>query len=186
MTRLSVRHAPLAGLCSVRRHILADSRGSFARLFCAEELAEAGWSGSIAQINHSVSRGRGVIRGLHYQQPPAAEMKLVTCVRGAVLDVAVDLRAGSATLLRVHAERLDADQGAALLIPPGFAHGFQTLSDEVELIYCHSHPFDPAAERGVHPFDPLIGIAWPEPVGMMSDRDRNHPLLTPAFQGLEI
>ena len=118
----------------VQRQPLQDARGLFERMFCADELAAAGWTQPIAQINHSVTRQRGSVRGLHYQRPPHAEMKLVSCLRGEVWDVAVDLRAGSPTFLQWHAEHLSPSNACALLIPPGFAHGFQALTDDAELL----------------------------------------------------
>jgi dTDP-4-dehydrorhamnose 3,5-epimerase len=116
--------------------------------------------------------------------PPHAEMKLVSCLHGEVWDVAVDLRAGSPTFLQWHAERLSADNGHALLIPEGFAHGFQALSDEVELLYCHSAAYSAAAERGLHPQDAVLGIAWPLTITEMSTRDAAHPQLDAHFTGL--
>jgi dTDP-4-dehydrorhamnose 3,5-epimerase len=136
----------LRGLVAVQRHRLADARGSLSRLFCAQELAAAGWAWPVVQINHTVTLHRGAVRGMHYQRAPHTEAKLVSCLRGAVWDVAVDLRAGSPTFLQHRALELSADNGTALLIPPGFAHGFQALSDGVELLYFHSAAHAPAAE----------------------------------------
>ncbi len=183
---LTVTDLPLAGLKRVQRQLRADARGVFARLFCAQELAGAGWTVPVAQINHSLTRGRGTVRGLHYQRAPQAEMKLVSCVRGEVWDLAVDLRAGSPTFLRWHAERLSAADGTALLIPAGFAHGFQALSDEAELVYCHSAPYAPQAEAGLHVQDPRLAIAWPLPVQGLSPRDAGFAPLTPDFEGVEL
>ena len=183
---LTIIDLPLAGLKRVQRRLHADERGVFARLFCAEELAPAGWRGSIAQINHSLTRMRGTVRGLHYQRTPHAEMKLVSCVRGEVWDVAVDLRAGSPTFLRWHAERLKATEGTALLIPAGFAHGFQVLSEEAELVYCHSAAYAPLAEAGLHVREARLGITWPLPLQGLSARDAGFELLTPAFQGVKL
>lgn len=183
---LTVTDLPLAGLKKVQRRLHADERGVFARLFCAQELAPAGWSSPIAQINHSLTRTRGTVRGLHYQRPPHAEMKLVSCVRGEVWDVAVDLRAGSPTFLRWHAERLNATDGTALLIPAGFAHGFQVLSEEAELVYCHSAAYAPQAEAGLHVREARLGIQWPLPVQGLSVRDAAFELLTPAFEGVKL
>ncbi len=184
MNRFTSTPLPLSGLVRVRRQPLADARGVFERLFCAEELAACGWTQPIAQINHSLTRQAGSVRGLHYQRPPHAEMKLVTCLRGAVWDVAVDLRAGSPTFLHWHAERLDADNASALLIPQGFAHGFQALTPAAELLYCHSHPYTPAAEAGLHPQDARLAIAWPLPVAELSPRDAGHARLTDGFEGM--
>lgn len=154
-------------------------------MFCTVELAAAGWHRPIAQINHTLTLTRGTVRGLHYQHPPYAEIKLVSCIRGDVWDVAVDLRRDSPTFLRWHAERLSADNGVALLIPEGFAHGFQALSDNVELLYCHSAPHHAPAEGGLNPADPLLRITWPLPMVNLSVRDAAHPLLNGYFQGLE-
>ena len=181
---LRITELPLAGLRRVQRTLLADERGVFARLFCAQELAPAGWTGPVAQINHSLTRARGTVRGLHYQCAPHTEMKLVSCVRGEVWDVAVDLRAGSPTFLHWHAEHLGAAEGTAMLIPPGFAHGFQALSDEAELVYCHSTAYAPQAEAGLHVRDARLAIGWPLPVQGLSARDAGFEWLRPDFKGV--
>jgi dTDP-4-dehydrorhamnose 3,5-epimerase len=169
----------------VTRLRMEDERGFLARLFCAEELGDAGWAGPIAQVNLTRTRKAGTVRGMHYQLPPHAERKLVTCVRGEVWDVALDLRAGSPTFLQWHAQPLSEANDTALLLPEGVAHGFQALSDDAELLYCHSRPFTPEAERGIWPLDPRPAIAWPLPVSAMSDRDRQHPALDDAFRGVD-
>lgn len=177
---------PLRGLVRVQRQPLQDARGLFERMFCADELAAAGWTQPIAQINHSLTSQRGSVRGLHYQRPPHAEMKLVSCLRGEVWDVAVDLRAGSPTFLQWHAERLSPGNACALLIPPGFAHGFQALTEDAELLYLHSAAYAPGAEAGLNPLDPCLALPWPLPVGEMSERDRSHALLTASFEGVHL
>lgn len=186
MNRFTVTDLPLPGLKLVERQRLGDARGFFSRLFCAAELRAAGWSKAIAQVNYTHTAKAGTVRGMHFQRPPHAEMKLVSCLRGEVWDVAVDLRAGSKTFLRWHAERLSADNGRALLIPEGFAHGFQTLSDEVELLYCHSAAYAPEAEAGLNPREPRLAIPWPLPVAELSPRDSRHPLLTAQFAGVTL
>lgn len=183
---LRITELPLAGLRRVQRTLLADERGVFARLFCAQELAPAGWSGPVAQINHSLTRARGTVRGLHYQRAPHAEMKLVSCVRGEVWDVAVDLRAGSPTFLHWHAEHLSAAEGTAMLIPPGFAHGFQALSEDAELVYCHSTAYAPQAEAGLHVRDARLSIGWPLPVQGLSARDAGFEWMRPDFKGVAL
>lgn len=184
MTRFLVSDTPIAGLKVVERTRRSDERGFLARMFCAEELAAAGWTRGIAQINHTLTRRRGVIRGMHFQRPPHAEAKLVMCLRGSVWDVAVDLRAGSPTFLRWHAAVLSADNGRALLIPEGCAHGFQALSDDAELLYLHSAAYSPDSEGGVNALDPRLAIQWPEPVADRSQRDRDHEMLASDFQGI--
>jgi dTDP-4-dehydrorhamnose 3,5-epimerase len=166
--------------------VRTDARGAFSRLFCADELLDAGWSWPIVQVNHSLTRGRGSVRGLHYQKQPYAEAKLVSCIRGEVWDVAVDLRKGSPTFLRWHAERLSAADGAALFIPPGCAHGFQVLSDEAELVYCHSAAYKPDAEAGVHVHDARLKITWPLFAQGLSERDANFGPLSADFEGIQL
>ena len=175
MSRFTITETPLAGLKLVRRQLLGDSRGFLSRLFCAEELAAAGWAGPVAQVNHTHTARRGTVRGMHFQRAPHAEAKLVSCLRGVVFDVAVDLRPESPTFGRWHALRLSADNGCALLIPPGFAHGFQAQCDDVELLYCHSAAHAPQAEGGLHPQDAALAIAWPLPISELSARDAEHP-----------
>jgi dTDP-4-dehydrorhamnose 3,5-epimerase len=170
----------------VRRERLGDARGRFERLFCADELRAAGWTRPVAQVNRTVTAHRATVRGLHYQRAPYAEMKLVSCTRGAVWDVAVDLRAGSPTFLRWHAERLSADEGTALLVPEGCAHGFQALVDDVELVYCHSAAYVLEAEGGLHAQDPRLAIDWPLPVEGLSVRDASHPPIGGDFRGVDI
>lgn len=186
MNRFTIRGLPLTGLKCITRQRLGDSRGFLSRLFCAQELAEAGWVKPIAQINHTLTVRGGTVRGMHYQRPPDAEMKLVTCVRGEVWDVAADLRTGSPTFLQWHAEQLSAENGRALLIPEGFAHGFQTLTDNVELLYCHSAAYVPEAEVGIHPRDTALSIAWPLPIEELSARDAQHPMLGHGFAGIAL
>ncbi|MEO6898067.1 MAG: dTDP-4-dehydrorhamnose 3,5-epimerase [Caldimonas sp.] len=181
---LEVDDTPIAGLKRVRRSRLADARGFLARLFCADELRDAGWDAPVAQINHTMTARRGSVRGLHFQRAPHAEKKLVHCLRGEVWDVAVDLRQGSPTFLRWHAERLSADNGVALLIPEGFAHGFQTLADDVEMLYVHSVAYSASDEGGVSPDDARLAIDWPLPIGQLSPRDAAHRPLAADFEGL--
>lgn len=175
MPRLNLSETPLAGVRAVRREALEDARGSFVRLFCSEELASAGWHAELAQVNLSRSERAGTLRGLHWQRPPHAEMKLVSCLRGAVFDVAVDLREHSPSYLQWHGQVLSAANQTALLIPQGCAHGFQVLEDATELLYCHSTPYQRSAEAGLHPLDPQLAIRWPMPAGLLSDRDAALP-----------
>lgn len=184
MSRFTLTQLPLAGLYAVERQRLSDSRGDLSRIFCAEELASIGWIQPIAQINHTHTLRRGTVRGLHFQIPPYAEAKLVSCIRGVVWDVALDLRRESATFLQWHARELGADNGCALLIPQGFAHGFQALTDDAEMLYCHSQAYAPKAEAGIHPLDPRLSITWPLPISDMSSRDASHAWLTTDFEGI--
>ncbi|MCA0406435.1 MAG: dTDP-4-dehydrorhamnose 3,5-epimerase [Proteobacteria bacterium] len=184
MSRFTVDNLPLSGLKRVTRQRLGDARGFLTRLFCADELKAAGWDKPIAQINHTFTEAPGTARGLHFQHPPHAEMKLVSCIGGEVFDVAVDLRKGSPTFLKWHGEVLSAENGVALLIPEGFAHGFVTLSNDVEMLYCHSMPYAPEAEGGLNLHDPRIGIRWPREILALSARDAAHPMVGPEFEGV--
>ncbi len=186
MSRFTVTDLPLAGLKRVERQNLGDSRGFLSRLFCTDELASIGWKKPIAQINLTKTAVKGSLRGMHFQYPPHAEMKLVNCIRGAVWDVAIDLRAASQTFLHWHAEELTAENRRSLLIPEGFAHGFQTLTNDCELLYFHSMPYVPGAEGALNAQDPLLNISWPLEIGEISERDRTHPYLTEQFTGLAL
>ena len=176
---------PIADLKCIERQVLGDVRGSLSRLFCAQDLAQAGWHGAIAQINLTATAQKGTVRGLHFQKPPHAEMKLVSCLRGEVWDLAVDLRADSPTFLNWHAEILSAQNNRALLIPEGFAHGFQALTDDVEMLYCHSMPYAADAEAGLHALDSRLGIQWPLPVALLSERDARHPSVDALLAGAQ-
>ncbi len=184
MGRFEIHSTTLQGLAVIRRQPLGDARGFLSRLFCAEELAAAGWNKPVAQGNHTLTKTKGTVRGLHYQLPPHAETKLVTCIRGAIWDVAVDLRAGSPTFLRWHAELLSAENNRALLIPRGFAHGFQTMTDDCELIYLHDIAYAAGYEGACNATDIRLGVAWPLAISERSDRDTSHPLLAADFTGL--
>jgi len=181
---MNVHQTSIDGVHVAELRSVADSRGAFTRLFCAGELQALMSCRSIVQINHSRTRARGAIRGMHYQQPPHAEMKFVKCLAGRVWDVAVDLRAGSPTFLRWHAEELTPENGRMMIIPEGCAHGFQALEAESELLYLHTAFYEPSAECGVRPGDERLGIAWPLPVSELSLRDQNHPPLSSGFTGI--
>lgn len=182
--RFTVTDTPLAGLKLVAHTRMEDHRGSLQRLYCADELAAAGFDRPVAQINHTLTRQRGAVRGMHFQHAPHGEDKFVSVLRGEVLDVAVDLRRGSPTLGRWHGEVLSADNGRGLFIPRGFAHGFQTLTEECELLYLHSAAYHQPAEGAVNALDPALAITWPLPVTDMSARDRGHPPLPTGFSGI--
>jgi dTDP-4-dehydrorhamnose 3,5-epimerase len=172
--------ATSGGPALVRRTPVTDERGAFARIFCVEALAELGWPGPVAQINHSRTGRAGTLRGMHFQQMPYVEAKLVVCIRGAVYDVAVDIRRNSPTRYAHAGVELSAEAGTAMYVPQGFAHGFQALTDDVELIYIHSAPYTKHAESGLRHDDPELGIAWPLPVTGLSARDASFALISDA------
>lgn len=186
MNDFDVHTLPLEGLCLIRQKVFTDHRGRFARLFCQSRLQVQGRRFDIRQINLSHTLGKGSVRGLHFQYAPHAESKLVTCVTGAIWDVAVDLRANSPTFLQWHAEELVAGDGRSLLIPAGFAHGFQVLSEEAEILYCSDADYSPAHEAGLVPEDAVLAIAWPLPVVNLSARDAAHPALAAGFAGVQL
>ncbi len=168
----------LAGVWLIDLDVRRDERGFFARTFCADEFVEHGLDPTIAQCNISQTRERGTVRGMHYQVEPAPETKLVRCTRGALHDVVVDLRPGSPTRLQHATFELRADEHRMLYVPVQFAHGFQTLEDDTEVLYHMGAAFLPAAQRCLRHDDPAFGITWPLPVTAISDKDRTAPLLS--------
>lgn len=167
---------PEAKLLTLDR--LSDDRGYFARTMCTQEFSEHGMESQFVQQNTSLTLRRGTLRGLHYQTGPHAEAKVVRCLRGAVLDVIVDVRPDSPTYLQHDRFELSADNAVQVYVPRGFAHGFQSLVDDVELSYLVTTAYTPEAERGLRYDDPAIGIEWPLPVTTISVKDANWPLLT--------
>lgn len=184
LSRFTNIQTSLPGLVLLRRHPIGDARGYLERIVCLDELAPLLGQRSIVQVNHTLTAKVGTIRGMHFQRPPHAEMKLVSCLRGEVYDVAVDLRQDSPTFLHWHGEVLSADNHRTLLIPEGFAHGFQALTDQCELLYLHTAAFRPEAEDGVNALDPVLGIDWPRPVLERSRRDEALPMLDARMVGL--
>ena len=182
-TTFRMRLTSIADLCVLDRSFDRDGRGYLERLF---DLDELGWllgDRAVLQINRSVTSRRGTVRGLHFQVPPHAEMKFVTCLRGSVYDVAVDVRRDSATFLGWHGEVLRETEPTTLIVPEGFAHGFQTLTDDVELLYFHTAAYEPSAEGGLNPMDPRLAIDWPEEIAEISARDELQPMLPGDYQG---
>ncbi len=185
-SRFDILDMPIQGLKVVQRKPISDGRGYLERMFCSADLNSLIRGKSIVQINHTLSASRGTVRGMHFQHPPHAEAKFVSCLRGKVFDVAVDLRRNSATFLRCHAEVLSAANHKTLVIPEGFAHGFQTLTEECDLLYLHTGAYQAAAEGGLNARDPRLGIQWPLPIAEQSVRDAAHPLVSADFGGLAV
>lgn len=169
----------LPGCTIVDVEPVSDARGFFARAWCSREFAEHGLHAELRQANLSYSPRRGTLRGLHWQAPPNSEAKLIRCTRGAVLDVAVDLRPDSPTYLRWVGVELAAESRRMLFVPEHFAHGFQTLEDDTEVHYLVSEAYAPEAERGARWDDPAFGIEWPLPVAAISDKDSGWPDFEP-------
>ena len=177
---------PIQDLLILELEYSSDNRGSFYRLFCDLELRDVLDGNAIVQVNHSMTIKSGSVRGLHFQYPPSAEIKIIRCIRGSVFDVAVDLRANSESMLNWHGVQLSACDNLAVVIPQGFAHGFQSLEPNSELLYLHSAHYDPTVEGGVRYDDPRVAIEWPLEITEVSDRDRSHPLIEADFTGISV
>lgn len=184
--RFDILDTPLPGLKLIQRKPMSDSRGYLERLFCADDLQTLISGKRIVQINHTLTVRHGTVRGMHFQHPPHAETKFVSCLRGEVFDVVVDLRQGSPTFLHWHAEILSAGNHKTLMIPEGFAHGFQALTEDCEMLYFHTAAYQPGAECGLNAKDPRLNIRWPEAITELSPRDAAHPLVTEDFGGVTV
>lgn len=176
---------PLEGAYTIEIEKRGDERGFFARFFCEKEFRAAGLETRFVQINNSLTRTKGTLRGVHYQLPPAAEVKVVRAVKGALWDVIVDLRPGSSTHLKWFGTELNDDNRRMMYVPRGFGHGFVTLTDNAEALYLVSAPYSPETERGVRWNDPAIGIEWPLEPRETSEKDRNWPDFDAKFHGFE-
>lgn len=185
-SRLDILDTPLQGLKVIQRKPIGDFRGFLERMFCSAELQPLIQGKGIMQINHTMTAKRGTVRGMHFQHPPHAEIKFVSCLRGEVFDVAVDLRHNSPTFQRWHAEILSAENHKTLMIPEGYAHGFQALTEDCELLYLHTAPFHPEAEGALNVADPALAIAWPLPVSELSERDQAHLFIGTRFSGIHV
>jgi dTDP-4-dehydrorhamnose 3,5-epimerase len=174
------RETTLPGVWLIEPEPVADERGYFARAWCARELAEHGLEGAFAQSSVSYNRRRGTLRGLHFQAAPHGEAKLVRCTQGAIFDVAVDLRAGSPTEGRWYGAELSAANARTLYIPAGCAHGFQSLTDDAEVLYHMTVEYRADAARGVRWDDPTLAVAWPLADPILSERDRALPCFAPS------
>ena len=172
------KETKLAGAFVIEPERIEDERGTFARTYCREEFARHGIDAVWVQCNISFNRRKGTLRGMHYQAPPYGEPKLIRCTMGAIYDVIVDLRPGSATRGQWEAEELTADNRRMIYVPEGFAHGFQTLTDDAEVFYQMGAEYAPEAARGVRWNDPALGIEWPiDPPSAVSPKDRAFPSL---------
>lgn len=181
---MRITATPLPGLVTIDTQPREDSRGRFERIFCEEALREVREDLRFVQVNLSTTAVRGTVRGMHFQRTPRAEAKLIRCIRGRVFDVVVDLRVDSPTFLHWHGMELSGDEPREVFIPEGFAHGFQSLSDNVQLLYFHTQPWTPSCEGGVRHDDPRLAIKWPLPIAHVSERDLGHPLIDDYFEGL--
>jgi dTDP-4-dehydrorhamnose 3,5-epimerase len=176
--------APLKGCYIIEVEPMGDNRGWFARTYCKKEFVQIGHEKEWVQLNHSFTSQKGTTRGMHYQLPPYTEIKMVRCIAGAVYDVVVDIRKDSPTFLQWFGAEISAENKKMMYIPTGFAHGFQAITDNCELIYHHSEFYSSGAEGGIKYNDTAIGIEWPLSLTEISARDNNHPLLDSTFKGI--
>lgn len=176
----------ITDVVGVESTVFMDARGSFARFFCTRELEGVLGEQRIVQVNNSLTRQVGSIRGFHYQPPPHAEMKFVRCLKGRVWDVIVDLRKGSPTFLKWHAQELSGEGNRMVVVPKGCAHGFQVLQENSEMLYLHTEFFNPEADSRVRYNDPLLKIKWPLPVTEITAADREQASLPHDFSGFDV
>jgi dTDP-4-dehydrorhamnose 3,5-epimerase len=181
---MQINVQPIEGLYMVELNPFVDSRGSFSRIFCSNELKNVMNNENIVQINISKNNQKGLIRGIHYQKKPNAEMKLINCIKGKIYDVVVDLRINSKTFLQWRSYELSQDDNKLLIIPKGCAHGFQTLAENSNLLYFSSEFYSADNEGGINYNDPLINIKWPLPIGEVSNRDKEFKFLNNNFKGI--
>ncbi len=174
----------LAGAFTIDVQPFQDNRGFFTRVFCENEFGDHGLVRHFVQANHSGTQGKGVIRGMHFQYPPYSEVKLVKCVEGAIFDVIVDVRAGSPTFLQWVGAELTAGNKKMMYVPAGFAHGIQTLTDYSEITYMVSNFYNKESEGGIRYNDEKVGIEWPLPVSLVSEKDQAIPLVDAQFKGV--
>jgi dTDP-4-dehydrorhamnose 3,5-epimerase len=174
----------LGGIFVLQGAEIGDERGGFSRLYCCETFRELIGVGDFAQINRSVTTSTGSVRGLHFQYPPHAELKVVRCLSGAVWDVAVDIRRASPTFLSWYGQQLSSENNKLMVIPEGFAHGFQVMEGPAELMYLHTKAYAPGSEGGLRFDDPAIGIDWPVRAKGVSDRDLGFTMMDDTFTGV--
>jgi dTDP-4-dehydrorhamnose 3,5-epimerase len=175
---------PLKGAFKIKLEPYSDDRGLFARTFCKNEFQKINHVKEFVQFNHSITKSRGTLRGMHYQLPPFTEIKLIRCVRGSVYDVIIDIREGSPTFLNYFALELSESNMLSIYVPEGFAHGFQTLEDNAQLIYHHTAYYVAGKEGGIRYNDPRVNINWPIPISMITQKDANYSLLNDNFKGI--
>ena len=175
---------PLNGAYVVELEPFRDERGFFARTFCKRDFSVIGHHQEFVQFNHSMTRYKGTIRGMHYQVPPSAEIKLIRCIVGEVYDVIIDIRKDSPTFLNHYGIVLSNENLKMIYVPEGFAHGFQTLSDNTQMIYHHTAYYNPEYERGLRYNDPVFGIKWPMPPTNLTEKDQKYPMINNNFKGI--
>jgi len=170
---MKIEQTKISGVFIIHSDPFKDDRGFFNRIFCQKELEVIRSNIVIAQVNHSMTKTKGTIRGMHFQNPPHAEMKIIRCIKGSIFDIAVDLRKDSPTFLQWHGEVISAENMKALVVPEGCAHGFQSLEDDIEMVYMSTTPFYKEANSGIRFDEPKVYIQWPLTVSIISEKDKN-------------
>ncbi len=183
---MKFKNLNLKGAYIIEAKPYEDARGMFTRLYCENEFKEINQLKKIVQINYSLTKGKGALRGMHYQKPPKAEIKMVRCLSGSIFDVIIDLRKDSNTFLKWHGEVLSSENRRMMYIPEGFAHGFQTLAPSCELLYFHTEFYSQDFEGGVLYDDPGVDIKWPSAVAEITEKDMSYPLLSKEFEGIKL
>lgn len=176
---------PLNGLFVIEHNVLNDQRGLFVRTYCKFEFNKNGFNKDFVQFNHSLNLEKGTVRGMHYQAVPYCESKLIRCIQGSIFDVVVDIRKESPTYLQHFGIELTSNNFLSLLIPEGFAHGFQALENNSALIYHHSQFYNAPSDRGIRHDDKLLGIKWPLPIINVSEKDSSYPEIDNNFKGTQ-
>jgi dTDP-4-dehydrorhamnose 3,5-epimerase len=170
---LNFKNTPIRDLYIVNINPFSDIRGEFSRLFCEKEFKEIGLSKKIINVNYSKTLNKGSVRGMHYQESPYGETKIIKCINGIIYDVAIDMRKNSQTYLQYFGIELSQDNNTMLYVPEGFAHGFQALTDNAEIVYFNTQFYSPEHEKGVNIIDPSVGIKWPISISHQSDKDKD-------------
>lgn len=183
---MKIQPTPLEGAFVLEPEPKIDERGEFARIYCQQELMEIGHDKPIVQVNRSSTLRKGTVRGLHFQRPPKAEIKIVSCIKGSVFDVMVDLRSDSPTFMKWYGSVLSGENRKLMYIPEGFAHGFQSLEDEIELLYMHTEYYSREHEGGLLYSDPVVDITWPLEAKYISDKDKNYDEVGDKFLGIDL
>ena len=186
MNKLTINPTSISDVYVIETDVFHDNRGAFARWFDDRELKEIIGNQQIVNVNYSKTVHKGSIRGMHFQFPPDTETKIVRCIHGKIVDTVVDIRRGSPTFLEHYSVELSEENMRMLYIPKGFAHGFQSLEDNSEIMYLVTNYYSPENESGLNPLDPKLGIEWPLPVADMSIKDKERPYLVDSFKGISL
>ena len=184
MGKLTIKPTPIAGVYEIDTSPFIDERGEYTRWYCENEMKDLLGSKRIVNINYQKTNRAGTVRGLHYQVGCSAETKIIRCLHGQMMDVVVDVRRGSPTFLKYYSVVLTESNRKMLFVPEGLAHGFQTLSDDCETMYCTTEFYNPDSERGLNPMDPMIDVKWMLPITAVSEKDNHRMFIDDGFNGV--